>query len=121
MKQHTLWGSDFLAGQQGFHLAAEVARSHHERWDGTGYPDGLSGDAIPDSAQITAVADAFDAMTNDRPYRVGRPAADAVRELLTCSGSQFSPRVVDAVLRLFERNELRFAETEDEADEARAA
>jgi diguanylate cyclase (GGDEF)-like protein/PAS domain S-box-containing protein len=121
MKQHTLWGSDFLAGQQGFHLAAEVARSHHERWDGTGYPDGLSGDAIPESAQITAVADAFDAMTNDRPYRVGRPAADAVRELLTCSGSQFSPRVVDAVLRLFERNELRFAETEDEADEARAA
>ncbi len=107
MKQHTLWGSEFLAGQQGFELAAAVARNHHERWDGTGYPSGLAGDEIPEAAQITAVADAFDAMTNDRPYRLGRPAEEAIGEIVACSGTQFSPRVVDALVRLWEHNELR--------------
>ncbi|HYM15503.1 MAG TPA: HD domain-containing phosphohydrolase, partial [Dehalococcoidia bacterium] len=121
MKQHTIWGSEFLAGQQGFALAAEVAHWHHERWDGTGYPDALAGDAIPESAQITAVADAFDAMTNDRPYRLGRPIADAVAELLRCSGTQFSPRVVDALARLHERTALSFVEIDLEDNGERAA
>jgi len=119
MKQHTLWGSEFLAGQQGFELAAAVARNHHERWDGSGYPSGLAGDEIPEAAQITSVADAFDAMTNDRPYRLGRPADEAIREIVACSGTQFSPRVVDALVRLAERNELPFLEPDH--DESRAA
>ncbi|MBI5288837.1 MAG: diguanylate cyclase, partial [Chloroflexi bacterium] len=65
MKQHTIWGGAFLAGQAGFELAAAVARYHHERWDGTGYPDGLSGSAIPEGALITTVADSLDAMTSN--------------------------------------------------------
>lgn len=106
MKQHTLWGSEFLSGQQGFELASQVARCHHERWDGEGYPAGLRGDDIPEAAQITAVADAFDAMTNDRPYRRGRPLEEAVAEIVRCSGAQFSPRIVDALAALHARGAL---------------
>ncbi len=122
MKQHTIWGSEFLAGQQGFELAAAVARSHHERWDGSGYPAGIAGDAIPEAAQITAVADAFDAMTNDRPYRSGRPVEEAIAEIVSCSGTQFSPRVVDALVRVFEAGEIPFFdELDGDVREARAA
>jgi ribonuclease P protein subunit RPR2 len=110
MKQHTIWGGAFLAGQPGFELASTVARYHHERWDGTGYPDGLSGSAIPEAALITTVADSIDAMTSDRPYRGGRPLGEAVDEIVRCSGTQFSPRVVDALVRLFERGDLEFVE-----------
>jgi len=119
MKQHTLWGAAFLADQPGFELAASVARHHHERWDGAGYPDGLAGDDIPESALITTVADSFDAMTNNRPYRRGRPVEEAVREIQSCSGTQFSPRVVDALVRLFEQGELAFVHPDE--DELAAA
>jgi|CXWL01.1.fsa_nt_gi PAS domain S-box-containing protein/diguanylate cyclase (GGDEF)-like protein len=112
MKQHTIWGGAFLAGQQGFELAASVARHHHERWDGAGYPDGLAGEAIPEPALITTVADSLDAMTSNRPYRLGRPLAEAVDELVRCSGTQFSPRVVEALVRLHERGELSFVDGE---------
>lgn len=120
MKQHTVWGNAFLNGQPGFELAAMVARCHHERWDGQGYPDGISGDEIPDAAQIVTVADSFDAMTNDRPYRNGRPIADAVGEIVACSGTQFSPRVVEALVRLFERGALAFLHAEDHIDDLAA-
>lgn len=106
MKQHTVWGGRFLAGRPGFELAATVARAHHERWDGTGYPDGLAADAIPEGATIVAVADAFDAITHNRPYRGARPEESAVAEIKAHSGKQFSPRIVDALLRLYERDEL---------------
>lgn len=119
MKQHTLWGAAFLSEQPGFELAASVARHHHERWDGDGYPDGLAGDAIPESALITTVADSFDAMTNNRPYRRGRPVEEAVREIQSCSGTQFSPRVVDALARLFKRGDLAFVHPDE--DELAAA
>ena len=106
MKQHTVWGGDFLAGRPGFELAITIARSHHERWDGSGYPDGLAGEDIPKAATIVAVADAFDAMTSDRPYRAARSVAAAVREIVACSGSQFSPKVVQALVRLHKRKRL---------------
>jgi PAS domain S-box-containing protein/diguanylate cyclase (GGDEF)-like protein len=106
MKQHTVWGGDFLAGRQGFDLAATIARSHHERWDGGGYPDGLAGEAIPKAATIVAVADAFDAMTSNRPYRTARSVAAAVQEIAACSGGQFSPTVVQALVRLHKRRRL---------------
>ncbi len=106
MRQHTAWGSDFLAGRDGFELASIVARCHHERWDGAGYPQGLRGDDIPEAAAITTVADSLDAMTNDRPYRAGRPTAEAMGEIVACSGSQFSPRVVAALVRLYRRGDL---------------
>lgn len=108
MKQHTVWGAGFLAGRPGFQLAATVARSHHERWDGGGYPDGLRGDAIPLAAAIVTVADSFTAMTHDRPYREGRTLEDAIAEVRSCSGTQFHPAVVDALLRLHERRALPY-------------
>jgi putative two-component system response regulator len=116
MRQHTLWGSAFLTGQPGFELATIVARSHHERWDGAGYPDGLAGEDIPEEALITTVADSFDAMTNNRPYRAGRPVADAVAEIVSCSGTQFSPRIVAALVRLFERGDLDFVHADDDEE-----
>lgn len=118
MKQHTLWGGDFLARREGFDLAADVARCHHERWDGAGYPRGLRDENIPEAAAITSVADSYDAMTNDRPYRPGRPAAEAVREIVSCSGKQFSPRVVDALVRLFRRGALPVGDADEATAEA---
>jgi len=100
MKHHTTWGAEFLAGRPGFELAATIARSHHERWDGGGYPDSLAGEAIPEVATIVAVADSFDAIISDRPYRAARSIAAAMREIVACSGGQFSPRVVRALVRL---------------------
>lgn len=124
MRQHTIWGSAFLSEREGFALAAEVARHHHERWDGGGYPDGIAGEDIPEAAQITTVADSLDAMINDRPYRAGRPIAEAIGEIVSCAGTQFSPRVVDALVRLYERGELAFINGEahdDEQHDERAA
>ena len=106
MKQHSVWGAEFLSARPGFELAARVARWHHERWDGGGYPDGLSGADIPEEVTIVTVADALDAMVQDRPYRSGRPVADAIDELVRCRGQQFSPLVVDAVVRLARRGAL---------------
>ena len=77
-------------------------RGHHERWDGAGYPDGVSEQQIPDGAQVLIVADAFDAMTGDRPYRKGRPLEDAFAEVVRGRGSQFPPDVVDAMTALFD-------------------
>ncbi len=109
MRQHTTWGAQFLDGRRGFERAAQIARSHHERWDGTGYPDGLAGEAIPAGATIVAVADSFDAITSDRPYRKARPAGQAIRDIVACSGQQFSPGVVDALVRLHKRKLLPVA------------
>jgi diguanylate cyclase (GGDEF)-like protein/putative nucleotidyltransferase with HDIG domain len=106
MRRHTTWGADFLAGREGFALAATIARGHHERWDGAGYPDHLRGDDIPEAAAIVAVADCFDAITQDRPYQSAQPVEWAVREITASTGKQFSPRVVDALLRLHTRGEL---------------
>jgi HD-GYP domain-containing protein (c-di-GMP phosphodiesterase class II) len=106
MKHHAVWGEQFLAGRAGFELAASIARSHHERWDGGGYPDGLGAEEIPEPATIVSVADSFDAMTSDRPYRAGRSIAAAMQELVACSGSQFSPVVVEAMARLHKRRKL---------------
>ncbi|MDQ2105873.1 DUF3369 domain-containing protein [Azospirillum isscasi] len=105
MQAHTTAGWDLLArasrrsdGRTHLHLGAEIARSHHENWDGTGYPDRLRGDAIPLSARIVAVADSFDAMTRDRPYRKALDHDVAVAEIRRLSGSRFDPVVVDAFL-----------------------
>jgi HD-GYP domain-containing protein (c-di-GMP phosphodiesterase class II) len=73
-----------------------VVRSHHERWDGSGYPDGIGGTEIPLGARIFAVADALDAMTSDRPYRKAMTWAAAGREILAESNRQFDPHVVDS-------------------------
>jgi HD-GYP domain-containing protein (c-di-GMP phosphodiesterase class II) len=83
---------------------AEWVRAHHERIDGRGYPNGIGGQQIPLEARIVAVADAYEAMIADRPYRAGMPAAAACEELIRCSGTQFDPAVVDALLASLERD-----------------
>jgi putative two-component system response regulator len=118
MKQHTTWGAEFLKSHEGFELATEIAQAHHERWDGSGYPHGLTGSAIPVAAQIVAVADAFDAIISDRPYRQGRSSRSAIREIFAHSGTQFSPDVVSALLRLYRRGKLEM--DPDEVEHAAA-
>ncbi len=102
MKTHAIIGGDLLAETQSplLQLAKEIARHHHERWDGKGYPSGLAGEDIPISARIVAVADAYDAITNDRPYRKARTQHEALVEIRHQSGHQFDPTVVDALLSL---------------------
>jgi putative nucleotidyltransferase with HDIG domain len=97
MRAHTALGAQMIAGVAFLQRAGvQVVRSHHERWDGAGYPDGLAGDEIPLGARIFAVADAVDAITNNRPYRSARSWRDCRREIMAESGKQFDPRVVDA-------------------------
>lgn len=83
-----------------------IVRHHHERWDGTGYPAGLAGELTPKLARILAVADAFDAMTSDRPYRPGMRVAAARQELLRCRGIQFDPAAVDALFDAIDTGEV---------------
>lgn len=93
---HPEAGADILC-RAGLFQEAAVVRAHHERFDGRGYPDGLAGDAIPLEARVVFVADAFAAMTSDRPYQAGRTGARALAELRRCAGTQFDPHVVEAL------------------------
>jgi HD-GYP domain-containing protein (c-di-GMP phosphodiesterase class II) len=79
-----------------------VVRSCHEWWDGSGYPDGLAGTAIPVPARIICACDAFSAMTTNRPYREARGVREAVQELERCAGSQFDPAVIEALVRVID-------------------
>jgi putative two-component system response regulator len=105
MRAHTTAGAAILAGsdQAVLRLAEAVALTHHERWDGAGYPRGLAGDAIPRAGRIVAVADVFDALTHARPYKAAWPVAAAVAELTRQAGRQFDPAVVAAFLALHAR------------------
>ena len=99
MKTHTLEGQRMLDRVGGFlGSVGEVVRASHERFDGAGYPDGLKGEAIPLASRIVSVCDAFNAMTTTRSYRQAMPVATAVQELRRCSGTQFDPAVVAALL-----------------------
>jgi len=100
MKRHPAYGARILAGIPFLSGAAEIVRHHHEHYDGSGYPDGLAGDEIPLGARIFALADAFDAMTSDRPYRKAMSLDDALKEIERCSGGQFDPAIASAFLRL---------------------
>ena len=97
MQSHTVLGAQMLGGVAFLRgPGVDVVRSHHERWDGSGYPDGRAGEEIPLGARIFAVADALDAITTDRPYRRAQSWRTAHREILWASGSQFDPTVVEA-------------------------
>jgi HD-GYP domain-containing protein (c-di-GMP phosphodiesterase class II) len=100
IEQHPLAGWRILAPIEYLSRAREVVRHHHERWDGSGYPDGLAGDRIPLAARVFAVADAFDAMTTDRPYVAAESFAAARKEIERCSGTHFDPAVVEAFGRI---------------------
>lgn len=103
IKSHSVLGGDILKGIKEFPVFEQVARSHHERYDGHGYPDKLKGDAIPFHARIVTVADTFDAMTSDRSYRKALDDEVALKELVDCKGSQFDPMMVEAFIKLYEK------------------
>ena len=94
IRKHSLQGAEILVSVPSLHNVAAMVRHHHEHYDGTGYPSGLKGEHIPLAARIILVADAFDAITADRPYRRGRAPSEAVRILRQFQGTQFDPRVV---------------------------
>ncbi len=100
METHSDRGAELLARYQDFHRGVEIVRHHHERWDGKGYPRGLRAYEIPFGARVIAVADSFDAMTTDRPYRRAMPVEHARRILNEERGKQWDPAVVDAFLQL---------------------
>ncbi|GAB6877597.1 hypothetical protein JCM13210_23250 [Thermaerobacter litoralis] len=105
MKKHPVIGARIVDGVHSLETVAYWIRHHHERYDGTGYPDGLSGEDIPLGARIIAVADAFDAMLYDRPYKAGRPLPEVIEELKRCSGTHFDPRIVEVLLELISEPE----------------
>jgi PAS domain S-box-containing protein len=111
MKRHTTIGAQMLAGgaSEQLAMAAQIAASHHERWDGTGYPCGVAGDAIPIAGRIVAVADVFDALTHARPYKDAWPREQALEELTRQRGLQFDPDVIDAFFELVETPAVRDA------------
>ncbi len=100
MRRHPALGCNILSGIAALSGACEVVRSHHERWGGGGYPDGLVGEAIPAHARTFALVDTYDALTSDRPYRKGCSHGAAVEIIRAESGRQFDPRVVDAFLQI---------------------
>ena len=117
MQQHTLLGEAMLSNVTVLEGAGlQVVRSHHERWDGTGYPDGLAGEEIPIAARIFALVDAMDAMTTDRPYRRARAWEDATDEIIAQAGKQFDPHTVAA----FAQREARLRRISEELAEAAA-
>ena len=112
MKEHPRRGHEILAKFPQYRKGREIVLAHHERYDGRGYPTGLTADRIPLGAQIVAVADALDAMTSDRPYRAALPLHQAMTELRIGRATQWSPAVVDTVERLVDvaRRELSFGD-----------
>jgi putative nucleotidyltransferase with HDIG domain len=100
MSRHTIVGAEIMRDIEFLAEASKVVRSHHERWDGSGYPDGLVGDEIPLTARVFAVADVFDALTTERPYRAALSFGEAQHMILTESGKHFDPDVVAAFERI---------------------
>jgi putative nucleotidyltransferase with HDIG domain len=106
MRRHTIVGAEMLARIPFFERVVSLVRGHHERWDGDGYPDGLSASAIPVGARILCVCDSYNAMTTNRPYRSALTVQCALEELRRCTGSQFDPQVVTALERVLTRRSL---------------
>jgi putative nucleotidyltransferase with HDIG domain len=100
IRRHPVVGARMLRGIRSLRGALDCVLHHHERWDGTGYPHGLGGNEIPFEARILAVADAYDAMTSDRPYRPAMTPEEARAEIDRCAGTQFDPEIAEAFLDL---------------------
>jgi HD-GYP domain-containing protein (c-di-GMP phosphodiesterase class II) len=104
MREHPVIASYILADLELPQIVKQMTRSHHERFDGSGYPDGLEGDEIPLAARVLSVADALDAMTSDRPYRKALALEDALAEVQAQAGTQFCPTVVSALIACSQRD-----------------
>ncbi|HWD38251.1 MAG TPA: HD domain-containing phosphohydrolase [Fimbriimonas sp.] len=111
MKSHSEIGGRILAGSESpvLKMGEEIALSHHEKWDGSGYPLGLKGDEIPLSGRIVALADVYDALTSERPYKRAWRPEEAYRHIEESAGAHFDPRLVEAFWTLIEREELQVA------------
>ncbi len=107
MKQHPLIGADIIKDLEVYKDCVDIVKYEHERWDGSGYPEGLKGEEIPLGARIVAVADVYDALRSDRPYRPKLSVEEAVRELRRMRGKKLDPKVVDALIEVLkEEGEL---------------
>jgi len=106
VREHPAAGARMLQGVKALAAALPCVLHHHERWDGCGYPHGLAGAAIPRVARVLAVADAWDAMTTTRPYRLALSPEDAVEEVGRCSGTQFDPEAAGAFLSAWDAGEI---------------
>jgi putative two-component system response regulator len=117
MKTHTLIGSQILGASSSRLLQAgeEIARTHHERWDGKGYPTGLAGEGIPMAGRLTAVADAFDALSFSRPYKEAWPLDAVLAEMELSAGRQLDPALVEILQRLDHEALLARVDSEDVA------
>jgi putative two-component system response regulator len=100
MRTHSIAGEKILGNKPFYQTAREIARSHHERWDGNGYPDGLKGKSIPLAARIVTVADVFDALTHKRPYKPAWTVEAAIEEMKTLSGKVFDPKILNIFVRM---------------------
>jgi len=107
MRQHTINGERMLSRKPFFDLARRIARSHHENWDGSGYPDGLSGEAIPLEARIVHLVDVYDALASERPYKSSWAPEKALEAVRVGAGALFEPRLVATFLHLAESGEIR--------------
>ena len=116
IEQHTVKGYRIAKSSVELEDIADGILSHHEKWDGTGYPNNLKGEEIPLIARIIAAVDSHDVMVNDRPYHKAMPESSAIEELKRCAGTQFDPHVVEMFVRLLEREELP-KEATDKAQE----
>ena len=114
MKRHASMGADILSKVHFPYPVEPVVRHHHENWDGSGYPDGLSGEAIPLGARIVAVVDCFDALRSDRPYRRRLPVEEALHIIQSRRASMYDPRVVDRFLEIYE--ELAVGDDREQSD-----
>ena len=110
MRSHAEVGEEIIRRVAGLAEASGAVRHHHERWDGNGYPDGLHGEEIPIEARVVAVADAFSAITADRPYQRGRSRDAAVVELRASAGSHLDPTAVEALIAVLEEHDRTASE-----------
>ena len=106
IREHPKIGARMLLRMAALREAIPYVLYHHERWDGHGYPSGMAGEEIPIEARVLAVADAFDAMTSDRPYRRALSRTEALAEVERCAGTQFDPEIARLFLELFAEAEL---------------
>jgi putative nucleotidyltransferase with HDIG domain len=107
MQQHPIVGAQMLKGVSALRPALPYILYHHERYDGTGYPFGLRGQEIPIEGRLLTVADTFDAMTSDRPYRQALSHEEALAEIERHCGTQFDPEIVNALIRVYQRGRLK--------------
>ena len=111
IREHPIIGYHIVSKVKILQTVSLIVRHHHERIDGGGYPDGLAGDAIPLGARIVAVADAFDAMTTNRTYKVSMSISEALQELVNCSGTQFDREVVEVFVKIIKKGNLLLFQT----------